>query len=391
MNYLLSFLIVLFASTVFADEVTPHDWDLVHHDLVLGHFEGEDACVEAALQAAPGLYDCRTTTLILVEESVPGDPPPPPPPAPGPTPSRYRGIPDPSTVLGFDPYADFAVDEVISGAQGSLRLTRSGTAADPYVIDATSASFSQVRIAGEYVVFLGGRVDAPVGRGAWFHMLECTHCVVRGAEVVGPGVRTGNSAAVGLGNDSAWIGGSIHGFGDRNSTIENDFHGIKVCTHEGIDTNVFILDARIYDNAGDSVQVGDSSRCEANNVYIGGGMFFENRENAVDIKNSNNVVVSGVEMFGFSPTNTDPGSAIVIHDQAKNARVYDNIITDSNIGIVSSGLMGHEITGNSITTNGPQSIGFECRNTYDITFTDNSITATVPVANANCRGTVQSE
>jgi len=390
MKTVVAFAIVAASVPVFADEVTRQDWDLVRSDHVLEHFDTETACVDAALASTPDLYQCRTATLVLVEEEAPGDPPV-PDPVPTPTPSRYRGIPDPSGVLGFDPYGEFPVDEVLTGAHRTLRLTRNGSPGDPYVIDATAASFTQLRVAGEYVMVLGGRIEAPADRGPWLHMLECTNCAVRGAEVVGPGVRTGNSAAVGLGLNSAWVGGAIHGFGDRNSPFENDFHGIKVCTHAGVDTNVFILDARIYDNAGDSVQVGDSSRCEANNVYIGGGMFFENRENAVDIKNSTNVVVSGVEMFGFAPTNTDPGSAIVIHDQARNAKIYDNVITNSNIGIVSSGLDGHEINGNSISTNGPNSIGFECRNTTNITFTDNDITARVPIANSNCRGTVQSD
>ena len=379
--------LLIFSEMVFADTVTQGSWDLVsNNNVITSGLASEADCVDLALTQVPGNYQCRSETLITVDEQADeqadDDTPVPTPP------SEFEGIPHPATVLGFDPYADYDIQETFSGSYNSINITRSGTAEAPYVIDARNATFTKVSVRGAYVMFIGGRVNAQAGRGDWFGMGSCDFCVAKDVDVAGPGVFSGNSSAVFLGQNTAWIGGAIHGFGDRFAESENDFHGIKVCGPYGVDTNVFVLNARIYHNSGDSVQAGDASRCEANNVYIGGGEYFDNRENAVDIKDSHNVVVSGVTMHGFVPTNTDPGSAIVIHDDAFNARIINNTITQSRIGIVSSGVSGHEIRNNTINTVGDGNRGIECRNTTDVLISDNTIESSQPIANSNCRGTI---
>ena len=100
------------------------------------------------------------------------------------------------------------------------------------------------------------------------------------------------------------------------------------------------------------------------------------RENAVDIKDSRDVVVSGVLMEGFRPTSSSPGEAVIIHDDAFDARVFNNIIRDTTIGLVSSGKSGHIIQDNNIDA---ISIGIQLRNTTNITVTGNTIVAPTPV------------
>jgi pectate lyase len=297
--------------------------------------------------------------------------------------TSYRGIPSPSGALGFDVWADYTVDQVITGSNGQDSINCVGTAADPCLIDATNADFTKLTLSGSYVILQGGLVNAPAGSGPWFSANGCTRCVIRDLEVSGPRVGTTHSAAVSLSNFTVWIRGSVHGFGDnRPDAPEQDYHGFKVQS-----TDIWILEAEIYDVSGDSVQVGDASRGSGERVYMGGGYYHHNRENAVDIKDSLDVVVSGVLMEGFRPTSSSPGEAVVLHDDAVGAKIYDNIVLDSTIGMVSSGLSGHIIDGNNITA---LSVGIQLRNTRDITVTNNIVNAPLPIeVQGGVTGTVQ--
>jgi parallel beta-helix repeat protein len=315
------------------------------------------------------------------------DPDPVPDPDPG-EPSAYRGIPDPSAYFGYDVYANYPVDQVVTG--NTATISGQGTASDPYFVDATGLSRNGgLTISGSYVIVQGGFVDYPNTDGPALSFGEgttsCQFCTVRDMEVFGSDANfnAGHDAAVGLGSNNVWLRGSIHGFGDRRiEAPEQDYHGIKT-----FGPNVWILDAEIYDVSGDSVQVGDASRGAASNVYIGGGYMHHNRENGIDVKDSRNVVVSGVKMEGFRPTGSSPGEAFIIHDDALDAKILDNIILDSNLGIVSSGASGHLIEGNNITA---LSEGIQLRNTSNITVRDNTISAPVCVnRQSGVTGTVQ--
>lgn len=312
------------------------------------------------------------------------DPPPDPDPIPTPVPSiQYRGIPDPSAVLGFDIDGEYIADQTLNGIQGGVLLTCNGTAARPCLIDASNASFTAVGVQGQYAILDGATVNANTTGGPFIFTEDCDKCVIRDAELSGPGVDAGHASAAWLGDDNVWLRGSIHGFGDnRAAAREQDFHGIKIQAN-----NVWILDANIYDVSGDSIQCGDASRGNCTNVYIGGNFFHDNRENGVDIKDSTNVVVSGNTMSGFAGTHSDPGAAIVIHDDAFDAKIYDNIIRDARIGLVTSGVSGHEITGNAIEA---AFRGIECRNTRNLTIAGNEIAAPTKIERqSNCKGAIQ--
>jgi hypothetical protein len=320
---------------------------------------------------------------IPPEEPPPDEPPPDEPPPDEPGSSAYRGIPEPSDALGFDVWSDYSADQVVTGSRGNDTLSCNGTEADPCFIDASAATFTKLTVSGTYLILQGGLVDAPAGNGAWFEAYDCNHCVFRDVEVAGPKIDSSHSSAVGLGWFNVWIRGSVHGFGDnRISAGEQDFHGMKVLA-----TDIWILDAEIYDVSGDSVQVGDANKDTAARVYIGGGYFHHNRENAVDIKDSRDIVVSGVLMEGFRPTSSSPGEALIIHDDAFDARIYDNIVRDATMGMVSSGRSGHIINGNNIEA---LSIGIQLRNTDDITVTGNTVSAPTRIdVQGGVSGTVQ--
>jgi hypothetical protein len=330
----------------------------------------------------------RTLTVTVVEsEPGPGpDPTPSPEPEPEPEPepnpnpnpdpnpptascgSPYRGIPDPCAHLGFDIYAQYEIDQSINGTHGDADLVCNGTASDPCVIDAGGATFSRLGLRGQYAILQGAIVNAPASSGPMVHLSQCNNCVIRDSHVSGPKVDRSHSSAVMMGNNTVWLRGSIRGFGDnRPNAREQDFHGMKITV-----SDVWVLDAEISDVSGDSVQCGDASRGGCQRVYIGGGYMHHNRENAIDIKDSRDVVVSNVRMAGFRPTSSSPGEALIVHDDAYNSRILDNRIQDSTLGIVSSGRSGHLIEGNQVQA---LSQGIQLRNTSDITVRENQISA----------------
>ncbi len=300
-------------------------------------------------------------------------------------PSAYRGIPDPSSALGFDVWGTYPASQTVTGSNGQTTLSCDGTATNPCLIDASGASFSKLTLTGSYVVLQGGLVNPTGTGGGWFRSSGCTNCVIRDVEISGPRLDSGHNSVVGIGSFNVWLRGSVHGFGDnRVDAREQDFHGFKIQT-----TDVWILEAEIYDVSGDSIQVGDATRGSGARVYIGGGYYHHNRENAVDIKDSNDVVVSGVMMEGFRPTSSSPGEALIIHDDAFDARVYDCIISDSTLGIVSSGKSGHIIQDNTIQA---LRVGIQLRNTSNLTVTGNVIDAPVDIeVQGGVSGTIQGQ
>jgi hypothetical protein len=306
----------------------------------------------------------------------PPDPDPdPPPPSTASCDNTYRGIPDPCAHLGYDVFADYPADIIVTGSQSNI--SGNGSASDPYVVDATGLNYAgTLTVSGSYVIVDGGYVDAPQSNNGGLNMSGCSYCTVRDLEVFGSASNfdVGHSAATSIGSNNVLLRLELHGFGDRRvSAREQDFHGLKTYS-----SNVWVLDSEIYDVSGDSIQCGDASRGSCSNVYIGGGFMHDNRENGVDIKDSRNVVVSGVRMSGFRSTASSPGEAVIVHDDSFNAKIYDNIISDSIIGIVSSGASGHIIDGNTIQA---ISEGIQLRNTSSLTVTNNTINAPTCVNN----------
>lgn len=312
------------------------------------------------------------------------DPIPEPDPEPTPTPSAYRGIPDPSVALGFNVYADYAPDEVITGTHsGRYTISGNGTASDPYFVDASAATFNvgtnYVQVTGSYVILNGGTINAT---GESSLGASASNSVYRNLDIGGNNTDWGHGATIFPASNTVFINVKVHDYGVINTSREQDQHGWKIQA-----SNVWILEADAYNLSGDGVQCGDASRGSCSNVYIGGGSFHDNRENGVDVKDSRNVVVSGANLYGFAGTSSDPGAAIVVHDDAYNAKFLDNTILNTRIGVVTSGISGHEIDGNDITASYR---GIECRNTSNVKITNNTISAPTPIERqSNCNGVVQ--
>lgn len=122
----------------------------------------------------------------------------------------------------------------------------------------------------------------------------------------------------------------ISGF-DRG---DDDSHGVVVqtTTHDTV-----VRNNDIHSNSGDSVQClgsdGYNNNAPADGLVIENNLLHDNRENAVDIKTCNNVVIRNNDVHGFRYSSTARGEAIVVHYTAKNVVIEDNEIYDAGRGI----------------------------------------------------------
>lgn len=209
----------------------------------------------------------------------------------------------------------------------SRTFTGTGTAQAPVIFRGVNAPrfTGVVTISGTYVIVEG--IDAD-GGGV---NLSGNHVALRDSEVQRVNNR-GTATWVNGANDAVIYRNRIHDNGVMSSA-ENDRHGIG-----GGGNRIWILDNEIYRNSGDAVQFGHEARNQFGSIYIGRNVIHDDRENAIDIKEVSNVVISQNTMYGYRSSSSSEGAAVVVHDCPINAHVIFNTIRDSQIGISSASL-----------------------------------------------------
>ena len=172
---------------------------------------------------------------------------------------------------------------------------------------------------------------------------------VRDCYFFGTGVPTTGSA-MGLGKSSntaatavrnfLFLRNTVQNYGDWQGDTESDVHGFTAGAHC---YNIWVLDCHIFHMGGDSVQLGTSQAAQAppcGPFYIGRNRFHHNRENAIDIKQVVDVVMSENVMEDFAETDSSAGEALVVHYAAENIWIINNLISRSERGITSTGING---------------------------------------------------
>ena len=150
----------------------------------------------------------------------------------------------------------------------------------------------------------------------------------------------------------------IYNNGDPDYPVENDLHAVLVGSRDPAEhaEYVWIVDNHMHGNGGDSVQVNSQIGNVINHVYIGRNLMREEGENAVDLKESYNVVVSQNTAYGFEPGPGSDGTAIVVNDDAPHENIWllFNEVYHSAHGIRFQGpanILGnlvHDVAGNAI-------------------------------------------
>jgi len=125
--------------------------------------------------------------------------------------------------------------------------------------------------------------------------------------------------------------------GNWKSITNRDIHGLAIVDGSH---HVYVVNSTLYHNEGDSIQVNAYFTKDADSVhdiFIVGNYISEDRENAIDIKASRDVVIAYNKISGYriSPDGySGDGSAIVAGQEgAKRTWIFNNTIADSSRGI----------------------------------------------------------
>jgi hypothetical protein len=186
------------------------------------------------------------------------------------------------------------------------------------------------------------------------------HIALRNLEMAGDGQQGHANSAIDVGlwgrtstnsiNHVVVWNNHIHDFGDWRPTAENDECGVAV---SGYDTyHVWIMDNHIHHMGGDSIRVGNNAGWtppyNSHHAYVARNVMHQNGENAVDVKLMQDVVVSHNTMYGFVPSSSDPGAAVVVHYMPSNVWLFANEIYDAANGVSCSGATDLYVIGNII-------------------------------------------
>jgi hypothetical protein len=203
-----------------------------------------------------------------------------------------------------------------------------------------------------------------VGRGIRLSQ-NTDHISFRYLEITGQPLTDNPRSVCSLAADSSWKEGEhidhvvfyqnkIHHNGvDKGWPTPNEggVHGISVGESS---YRVWVVDNEIFRNAEDGIHVINfNKRGDPTFVYIGRNKIYENMENAIDVKQAVDTIISQNEMFGYRPTpfaGGSDGSAVVINDEADKSSIrtwviYNNIY-DSTVGLRSQANQSYYVVGN---------------------------------------------
>lgn len=171
------------------------------------------------------------------------------------------------------------------------------------------------------------------------------HVAVRHCEFAGEGKLSSGVALIAYGDPGrdvhhvVFYRNHIRDQGDPNAGTKTDRHGIAVTRHTH---HVWVLNNRVYRSQADAVQVNGWENETTHHVYIGGNVFHEDGENAVDIKEASHVIVSENVMYKYGHKD----GAVIAHRDGKGATGPENVwvlfnhIYQAQSGIVNVGITG---------------------------------------------------
>lgn len=151
-------------------------------------------------------------------------------------------------------------------------------------------------------------------------------------------------------HDIIFYANNVGSHGDRTDPGQVDVCGIAP---GGRVSNIWILDNHIHHNGGDSIQVNTGGY--GHHIYIGRNVMHSDGENAIDIKGTDDVIISDNAMFDYYTDGLgSSGEVVVLHVQSQESGpernwLINNHIYDANAGISSaSGTQSVYMIGNVI-------------------------------------------
>lgn len=242
----------------------------------------------------------------------------------------------------------------------NLTWASSGTALSPVHIKGVGSptftgSQGRLRITGSYIIVDGLEVvSAHVTFGSTTASVD--HAAIRNMNIHGwPDTSTTsvvNTEPVTAGSIGASFiviyNNEIHDNGDY-LTGADDVHAIHISGSQ-FATDVWILNNTAYHNEGDSLQIGSATATEPwpIRIYVGGNTFHTDRENAVDLKQARDVIISQNTFYEYVQSATSSGECVVVHNTPERVWVMYNTISDCRSGIIGTGQTDFYIIGNVV-------------------------------------------
>jgi hypothetical protein len=241
-----------------------------------------------------------------------------------------------------------AVVEIRGGpyATGAgIQWTGSGTQAAPVIIRGVGSPVFNgggLGFTGNYFI-----IDGIVMEGMQVS-LDGSHIALRNSVVRNYNPGRHSTTVSPQGSYLVFYRNQIYNNGDSSGTAEADVHGIKPSSG---DSFIWIIGNEIHHNGGDSVQIGDATTAEPwpHHIYVGGNTMHEDRENAVDIKQARDIIVSSNTMYGYKPSSSSNGETTVTHNNPQRVWFINNFVRNSHTGIVCTGADQYYVIGNVIT------------------------------------------
>ncbi len=265
-----------------------------------------------------------------------------------------------------------------------IRWTTQGSVTRPVFIRGFSTSSrivyttksNQLRLEGSYTIlenieFVGG--TSSIGLGGWGRATD--HYSIRNIELHNSLVGAGISIQ---GSDVVFYNNHIHDLSKYKSDgTPTDAHGIVPGSGNFQIERIWIVDNHNHHNTGDSIQA-----CHGcilfppRFLYIGRNQFHEDRENGIDLKYANDVIVSQNILYGYQLSGSSGGDAIAVGTDDSRAPIRTwvlfNDIYNSLNGIKNEETYGAWYIGNNI--HDLQGVGFYLeRNTTGAYFIGNTI------------------
>ncbi len=251
---------------------------------------------------------------------------------------------------------------------GWRRIASEGTAAKPVFVRGVASGKRvrtqagpeerhDLRLEGSYLIV----ENLEMYDGAFFRVWsESDHIAVRSCEIHNPPdrwIRTGTALSIGSScRDIVAYGNHIHHnrrLGEPPDTPQ-DLHGTGMGAGA---QRIWILNNHIHHNSGDAFQAAHRAIPAPRFVYVGRNVMHHDRENGVDLKSIEDVVVSQNVIYGYQASETSSGDAIVVGSNGfdpeapygpKRSWIIFNDIRDSRTGIRVEGAVDCWILGNTI-------------------------------------------
>lgn len=236
----------------------------------------------------------------------------------------------------------------------TIYLQSEGTEAEPvWIVGAENNLLNMsVVLYGTYLYVDGLNIEGDKGMSARpYNDIQTDHIMVRNTVITGTGsLATGTTGISATGGNGLQLEGfiaynnTISYMGDSESETENDRHALQTGSYIN---DVWHLYNTTHHNGGDGVQYSHGG-VDAHHFYYGGNISHDERENCVDIKQANDVVISGNTCYNIEYSSSSPGECMVVHYNPSRIWFINNDVSECIYGIMSTGAFDLHVIGNNI-------------------------------------------